>query len=451
MPWSLSAQQEDFEKRLRTVSLGMCAIGVLVYLLILLRQAILPLLLALALKHLLEPLVELLSVRPIVCCGRAFLGKPSTCKQQLQRGHRLQTVCDMAGRLQLPRTAAVLVALVLAFAVLAMLGAIVADSVHVFAQRADQYAHQLQLLLGRILGWIDYFSCGWTPKGCVNGTSTNSSSPAGAAGSELERLLWNKIPVSQLVLDAVESLLELMSNLFVVFLFTVYLLLGRSERRATEVDRQILAYIKGKVALSSLIGVCTAVILLLVGLDLWLVFGVLAFWLNFVPNVGAVVATLLPMPLVLLDPDMSTAAMVLAFVLPFSVHMITGNVLEPLLFGHSLELHPVVILFALLAWGVLWGLIGVVLSVPITAILKIYLTHIDHPVAAFLVRLLAGERTPNATLPTHNNLEPSAEATVAHGGAGGVGALEAASRPLVTPVGSSAPPAAARPSDAGAT
>ena len=91
MPWSLSAQQEDFEKRLRTVSLGMCAIGVLVYLLILLRQAILPLLLALALKHLLEPLVELLSVRPIVCCGRAFLGKPSTCKQQLQRGHRLQT------------------------------------------------------------------------------------------------------------------------------------------------------------------------------------------------------------------------------------------------------------------------------------------------------------------------------------------------------------------------
>ena len=108
-------------------------------------------------------------------------------------------------------------------------------------------------------------------------------------------------------------------------------------------------------------------------------------------------------------------------------------------------------LFALLAWGVLWGLIGVVLSVPITAILKIYLTHIDHPVAAFLVRLLAGERTPNATLPTHNNLEPSAEATVAHGGAGGVGALEAASRPLMTPVGSSAPPAAARPSDAVAT
>ena len=130
--------------------------------------------------------------------------------------------------------------------------------------------------------------------------------------------------------------------------------------------------------------------------------------------------------------------------------MITGNVLEPLLFGHSLELHPVVILFALLAWGVLWGLIGVVLSVPITAILKIYLTHIDHPVAAFLVRLLAGVHAPNATLPTHNDLEPSAEVTIANGGVGGEGALEAASLPLVTPVGSTAPPAASRPHDAAA-
>lgn len=96
-------------------------------------------------------------------------------------------------------------------------------------------------------------------------------------------------------------------------------------------------YIKGKVVLSALIGVCTAFVLLAIGLDLWLVFGTLAFWLNFVPNVGAVIATLLPLPLVLLDPSMPAASMVLAFVLPFCVHMFVGNVLEPLLFGHSLE------------------------------------------------------------------------------------------------------------------
>ena len=58
-----------------------------------------------------------------------------------------------------------------------------------------------------------------------------------------------------------------------VFLFTVYLLLGNEQRAADESDRQILAYIKGKVALSAIVGVVTALVLFCVGLDLWLVFG----------------------------------------------------------------------------------------------------------------------------------------------------------------------------------
>ena len=90
--------------------------------------------------------------------------------------------------------------------------------------------------------------------------------------------------------------------------------------RPNEADDQILAYIKGKVWLSLLVGSFTALVLLAIGLDLWLAFGVLAFWLNFVPNVGAVIAVFLPLPLVVLDPSMSLVSMILAFLLPFSVH-----------------------------------------------------------------------------------------------------------------------------------
>ena len=57
------------------------------------------------------------------------------------------------------------------------------------------------------------------------------------------------------------------------------------------------------------------------------------------------------------------------------------SVLEPLIFGRSLELAPVVILLSLMIWGMLWGLTGMVLAVPMTAILKIHLASIDHPVA----------------------------------------------------------------------
>ena len=145
-----------------------------------------------------------------------------------------------------------------------------------------------------------------------------------------------------------------------------------------------------QVMLSLVVGVVTAIILLAVGLELWLIFGALAFWLNFVPTVGAVVAVFLPMPLVILDPHMSLVSMILAFVLPFTAHMVVGNVLEPLLFGHSLELQPVAILLSLTIWSMLWGLTGMVLAVPITAVLKIHLDSIDHPASKFLVRLLVG-------------------------------------------------------------
>lgn len=92
------------------------------------------------------------------------------------------------------------------------------------------------------------------------------------------------MPINKLVLAAVESMLDLLSNLFIVFLFTVYLL-AKGSTQPDEADKQILEYIKGKVALSLIVGVCTALVLFLIGLDLWLCFATLAFWLNFVPNV----------------------------------------------------------------------------------------------------------------------------------------------------------------------
>lgn len=248
------------------------------------------------------------------------------------------------------------------------------------------------------------------------------------------------MPVGQIALSLVESLLDMVSNLFLVFLFTVYLLLPGSKAgndnnpgmdEPTEVDDQILRYIKGKVSLSLLVGSVTAFVLLFCGLDLWLVFGLLAFWLNFIPNVGAVVATFLPMPLVVLDPDISPVGMILAFVLPFCCHMVVGNVLEPLVFGHSLELQPVIILLSLMVWGMLWGITGMVLAVPITAVLKIHLASINHPVAIYLVHVLdGGMLSGGADLP----LEPSEDTTPLRGSSchREPAAMEAATLPLVS-------------------
>ena len=83
------------------------------------------------------------------------------------------------------------------------------------------------------------------------------------------------------------------------------------------------------------------------------VFGVLAFWCNFIPNVGALIAVLLPLPLVLFNPNMGAARMFSAVLLPLLLHAFVGNVLEPVMFGSSLDLHPVIVLLSLMLWSAL--------------------------------------------------------------------------------------------------
>ncbi|EOD36905.1 hypothetical protein EMIHUDRAFT_201200 [Emiliania huxleyi CCMP1516] len=167
-------------------------------------------------------------------------------------------------------------------------------------------------------------------------------------------------------MSVVEGMLSLLSNMLLVLLFTV--------------DDRTRAFIRGKVSLSLLVGGLTALVLWSINLELWLLFAVLAFLLNFIPNIGAVVATLLPLPVAAFDPGQTS--------------------LSPLIFGstpsrlawppapcNSLDLHPVVVLLSLMMWGTIWGVPGLVLAVPLTAIMRIHLAHIDHPLPRYLARV----------------------------------------------------------------
>jgi len=79
-----------------------------------------------------------------------------------------------------------------------------------------------------------------------------------------------------------------------------------------------------------------------------------------------------------------------AFLVPGAAHALAGNVLEPYLFGKTLDLSPVVILCSLMVWAALWGITGMVLAVPITAVLRIKLEHIDSHMTRYLAGVLAG-------------------------------------------------------------
>ena len=89
----------------------------------------------------------------------------------------------------------------------------------------------------------------------------------------------------------------------------------------------------------------------------------------------------------------------LVILLPGAVQFTIGNIVEPLVTGEGLDLHPVTILLALVFWGLLWGVVGMLLAAPITAVLRIVLGRLEitRPVA----ELLAGRLPPNIATGTY--------------------------------------------------
>ena len=116
-------------------------------------------------------------------------------------------------------------------------------------------------------------------------------------------------------------------------------------------------------------------------------FAMLAFVLGFIPSVGSIVAVLLPLPIAYLQYENTWPFWFVIFG-PVVIQTLIGNLVEPKFLGKGLDLHPVTILLSLMFWGLIWGLAGTFLAVPITAVLKIVLER--HPLTHKFSEMLAG-------------------------------------------------------------
>lgn len=172
------------------------------------------------------------------------------------------------------------------------------------------------------------------------------------------------------------ALFEFFSTSVVVLIYVFFLILGsedsaRLNHSMKAVDEQVRAYLFLKTVISVLTGVAFGLALWIFGVPMALTFGLLAFLLNYIPNVGPVVASLLPVPFILLSPDGSAIWMLAAISVTMAIQVVSGSVIEPKVMGDSSDLHPVVILLALMFWGMMWGVTGMFLATPITAGIKI--------------------------------------------------------------------------------
>ncbi len=197
-----------------------------------------------------------------------------------------------------------------------------------------------------------------------------------------------------IVTNAFGTILGLISSTFFVLIFVIFLLLGRDSyaehsRVYSEVVQKIRRYVGIKVAVSAVTGLLVWLFLRRIGLELAGVFGILAFLLNFIPSIGSIIATLLPIPIAVVQFHTDPLLVVLVVAIPGALQNLLGNLIEPKLQGEGLNLHPVTVVLALSFWGLLWGIVGMFLAAPITAALRIFLIQFD--TLKPLGNLLAGD------------------------------------------------------------
>lgn len=145
------------------------------------------------------------------------------------------------------------------------------------------------------------------------------------------------------------------------------------------INRSIMQYIVLKTKICALASVVVFIIFSILKVPLGGLIALVSFVLNYIPNFGPAVATLLPVPIVLLDTSLTSSQGLLAVLLPGLVHAIIGNVLEPVLFhaNKDIDLHPVVLIGCILFWYILWGVPGAILAVPLTTTIKIITEKIE--------------------------------------------------------------------------
>ena len=296
----------------------------------------------------------------------------------------------MKVKLKIPRPLGVILILILNFAFFYILGLIFFASFGDFSARMQYYGDKLSAIVSAVLS---PFNLTLVELASWLGYETKKFD----VGQLLKRLFDAGI-----IQGVLTSFSNLLSNFFLVMLFWVFMILGKqqfekrlkvafssssfdTEKQINAVSDQLQSYLMIKTIVSLATGVTFTVVLTIYGIDFALIWGLLAFILNYIPNIGSMLATIFPILIALLDFGFGFSSVSLAIIL-FAVQNIYGNILEPKFMGMKLDLSPVFILISLIFWGWIWGIVGMFLAVPIASLFKILCSNVDalKPVAILI-------------------------------------------------------------------
>jgi len=207
---------------------------------------------------------------------------------------------------------------------------------------------------------------------------------------DLSKVL-NGEAIAAFITSLFSSIVSLFGNFVLILIYVIFLLseFGSIRRRVlkafssersrqiadtmTDIFKDVKKYIVGKTLINLSYGILVTVILWIFGVDFFIVWGFLAFMMAYIPTIGSMISTILPFTTALIQFDGDFTRPIIILILMVVSANLIGNIVEPKILGDKLNLSPILLLLSLIFWGYLWGLIGMILSVPIMSMIKIIL------------------------------------------------------------------------------
>ena len=270
-------------------------------------------------------------------------------------------------RKKVPYGLAMLLVLVIGGMVLLSLGGIIGKSISDFLRDAPKYEQTLSQLIKDLIASLNQY-----------GANIDSN-------QLLEMIDPGKI--LSFTAGAVSEVGKVMSDSFIIMLIVIFMLLevksfmfkmdivekmhGNSLKYFDKIGTSIRHYLSIKTLISLLTGLFIWIWLLVLGVDYAILWGVIAFLLNYIPSIGSIIAAVPTVLLALLQ--LGVGGMVWTGVGYLLVNTVMGNIIEPKVMGKGLGLSTLVVFLSLIIWGFILGTVGMFLSIPLTISIKIML------------------------------------------------------------------------------
>ena len=292
-----------------------------------------------------------------------------------------------------PSVLAVLLVVLVLLSLFSLAGVLVGTSVNDFARAVPLYQERFQQKSDDFYTWLE-------EKGI--------ELPMGLLGDIVE-----PGAVMRLAASLLSSLGGLITNAFVILLTVVFMLLEASSfpakfrsifndphtsfRHLSTIAENVNRYVALKTLVSLATGLLVGTWMAILGVDFAVLWGLLAFLLNYIPNIGSIIAAVPPTLLAVVQFGPGTALLVLGGFLV--VNFVLGSALEPRLMGYGLDLSTLVVFLSLVFWQWVLGPVGMLLSVPLTMTLKIALE--SHEDTRWVAVLLGSAKSVEGAVVSH--------------------------------------------------